>query len=40
MSGKKKSGNKRLSTTETILLVTAMLNLIKALIEMISKLVE
>lgn len=40
MSGKKKSGNKKASATEILILVTAILNLIKVLIEMISKLVE
>ena len=40
MSRKKKSGHKKPSTTEKILLVTATLELIEALIEMINKLLE
>lgn len=39
MSGKKKGGKKP-STTEYVLLATAILNLVKALIDIISKLTE
>lgn len=38
MSGKKKSGNQNL--VERAILITAILNLIKALIELINKLIE
>lgn len=39
MSRKKKNGNKK-PTVEKLLLVTAILNLVKALIDLISKLTE
>ena len=39
MSGKKKSGYKK-PTVEKLLLATAILNLVKALIDLISKLTE
>lgn len=39
MSGKKKSGNKK-PTLEKLLLVTAILNLLKSLIDLISRLME
>ena len=39
MSGKKKSGHKK-PTLEKLLLATAALNLIKALIDIISRLIE
>ncbi len=39
MPGKKKSGNKN-GTLQTIVLITAILNLIKALIDLISRLIE
>ncbi len=39
MAGKKKSGNKN-GTLQTIVLITAILNLVKALIDLISKLTE
>lgn len=39
MSGKKKSGHKK-PTLDKVLLATAVLNLIKALIDLISRLIE
>ncbi len=39
MSGKKKNGHKK-SQVEKVLLITAFLNLIKALIDLISNLIE
>ena len=39
MGGKKKSGNKK-PTLEKLLLVTAILNLLKSLIDLISRLME
>ena len=39
MAGKKKSGNKN-NKLQTIVLITAILNLVKALIDLISKLTE
>lgn len=38
--GKKKSSNKKLSTTELILLITAFIQLISTVIDLITKLTE
>lgn len=38
--GKKKSSNKKLSTTELIILVTAIIELVSTVIDLITKLIE